>query len=46
MGIYHEVNCASVISNNVLRGNNTAMAGRSLSNGSQIYTKASKNVQI
>ena len=46
MGIYHEVSCASVIRNNILRGNNASMAGKSLWNGSQIYTRTSKDVQI
>ncbi len=46
MGIFHEVSCAAVIRNNVLRGNNTSMAGKSLWNGAQIYTRSSKDVQI
>ncbi len=46
MGIFHEVSCAAVIKNNVLRGNNTAHAGQSLWWGGQIYTRSSKDVQI
>ena len=46
MGIFHEVSCAVVIRNNVIRGNNAAMAGKSLWNGGQIYARSSKDMQI
>jgi hypothetical protein len=46
MGIFHEVSCAVVIRNNVARGNNSAMAGKSLWNGGQIYARSSKDMQI
>jgi len=46
MGIYHEVSCAAVIRNNVVRGNNAAWAGKSLWYGGQIYTRSSRDVQI
>jgi Right handed beta helix region len=45
-GIFHEVSCAAIIRNNVLRGNNTDAAGRSLWWGAQIYTRSSKDLQI
>jgi hypothetical protein len=46
MGIFHEVSCLATIKNNVARGNNSAMAGKSLWNGGQIYLRSSKDVQI
>jgi Right handed beta helix region len=45
-GIFHEVSCAAIIRNNVLRGNNSDAAGRSLWWGAQIYTRSSKDLQI
>ena len=46
MGILHEVGCAAVIRYNVLRGNNYAFPGKSISSGGQIFTRSSKDVQI
>jgi hypothetical protein len=46
MGIFHEISCAATIKNNLVRGNNTAMAGKSLWHGAQIYLRSSKDVQI
>ncbi len=46
MGIFHEVSCAATIRNNLVRGNNAAMAGRSLWNGGQIFLRSSKDTQI
>ncbi len=45
-GINHEVSCAAVIRNNVVRGNNTALLGRSLWSGGEIYARSSTNLQI
>ena len=45
-GIFHEVSCAAIIRNNVLRGNNSDAAGRSLWWGAQIYTRSSKDLEI
>ncbi len=46
MGIFHEVSCLGTIKNNLARGNNGAMAGRSLWHGGQIFLRSSKDVQI
>jgi hypothetical protein len=46
IGIFHEVSCAGVIRNNVVRGNNAPMAGQSLWWGAQIYTRSSKDLEI
>jgi hypothetical protein len=46
MGILHEVSCAAVIRYNVLRGNNSAFAGKPLSSGAQIFTRSSKDLDI
>jgi len=46
MGILHEASCAAVIRNNVLRGNNSLFPGKPISAGGQIFTRASKDVQI
>jgi len=46
MGILHEVSCAAVIRYNVLRGNNSANAGQSLSTGAQLFTRSSKDLDI
>src|SRR5581483_7233537 len=46
MGIFHEVSCAASIKNNVVRGNNSVMAGKSLYWGAQIYLRSSKDVDI
>jgi Right handed beta helix region len=45
-GIFHEVSCAAIIRNNILRGNNSDAAGKSLWWGAQIYTRSSKDLQI
>ena len=46
MGIFHEVSCSAVVRNNVFRGNNAVMAGKSLWNGAQFYSRSSKDIQI
>lgn len=46
MGIFHEVSCSSAIRYNVARGNNSAMAGKSLWYGAQIYLRSSKDTEI
>ncbi len=45
-GINHEVSCAAVVRNNVVRGNNTALLGQSLWSGGEIYARSSKDLQI
>ena len=45
-GIFHEVSCAAIIRNNILRGNNSDAAGKSLWWGAQIYARSSKDLQI
>jgi parallel beta-helix repeat protein len=46
VGIYYEVSCHGVIRNNVLSGNNTMKAGKSLWHGAAIYSRSSRDVQI
>ncbi len=45
-GIFHEVSCAAIIRNNILRANNSDAAGKSLWWGAQIYARSSKDLQI
>ena len=45
-GIYHEVGCNSLISNNVFQNNNKANAGKSLWHGAQLYIRTSMDMEI